>query len=148
MPDRIPLSFSEKPYSNSGSKEIYLLFPVFLTLLSASILLFYPARRRMTFPGRRRLLKLPEEVRDAIAERVYQILLMVGIFLFLCFSYAQASIALYSLAIISEMKIWPLLVTLLVVSLYLLFNLLIHFRMISQVEAEMERGRPRRSGDD
>jgi len=138
LPERMPLSFGAKPYASSGPKVFIFLFPVVISSVSLLILVFYRFRRRMVFPGKRRLPGLPEAYRELIYQRAYQIVIMVGVFIFLFLSYIQLSLALYSLHIINRLQTWPLIAAGTIFVLYIIFNLLMLKRMVRYAEYAAE----------
>jgi hypothetical protein len=134
LPERLPMGFgSENPYDRTGPKSDIFFFPLLVSGTAILVTAFYPLRRTFYFPGKSRLEKIPEEVRWLIYDRVYQVVLVVGIFIVFFFSYIQVSIILYSIDAVGEMRAWPLLPALLIMALYVAFNLFWINKMITYV---------------
>ena len=126
LPERLPLAFgSERPYDKTGQKTDIFYFPGCLTILAAVSIALFPVRNSFLFPGRRGAKKLPGEVKQVVFNRIYEVFLVIGIFLVLIVSYVQTSIILFALDVIAEIRAWPLLAALVVLVLYIVFNLLL-----------------------
>lgn len=124
LPAKLPFGFgSERPYDRVGTKTDIFYFPGFLSFIAVLILASFPLRRAFYFPGKKRLRSLPEEAKAHIYDRIYQVVLVIGIFIVLIFSYIQTSIILYALDVILEMKTWPVLAALVMMVFYVGFNL-------------------------
>jgi hypothetical protein len=143
LPPTLPLNFGDKPYAIKGPRDTFLLFPITVSAIALAVLLLMPFRKSVPFPGRRRLLTLPKDLRDLFLERIYQILLVIAVFVSLLITYLQASIALYSTNIISEMRIWPVYAAGAVFIAYLAYNLLLIIRSIGSIGKDREQ-----QGDD
>lgn len=147
LPSTIPTRFPPRSLERDfGSKTTLFVFPAMLTVVAAATLLAYRFRRRINFFGKRRLLALPEEAQLPVFERVYQVVLVIGIFIVLVVSYFEVSMALYALGVIWQFKTWPMLAALGVMALYIVFNLFLVSRMVRYAEGWVEARRGEDSG--
>lgn len=147
LPSTIPTRFPPRSLERDfASKMTLFLFPALLTVVAAAMLSAYRFRRRFNFFGKRRLLALPEEAQLPVFERVYQVVLVIGVFTVLMMSYIEVSMALYALGVIGQFKTWPLLAAGCVMALYIVFNFYLVSRMVRYAEAWVEARRGEEGG--
>ena len=138
LPEKVPMDYGEQPYASSGPKEFYFVFPGVITAAALAVLALYPLRDRLPFPGRKRALKLPLQYREMIQDRLYQIVIMAGLFCFLIFGFVHASLSLYTLGNIAAPQAWPLYAACAIFLLYIVFNFVMLKRLV--IWAEQKNG--------
>lgn len=142
LPPTLPLNFGEKPFAIKGPKDFFYAFPAAATVIALVFVGLIPYRQQIPFPGRKRLARMPGEFRETLSDRVYQIILVFAIFVTLVISYLQASIALYSTNSTGDMRIWPVYAVSLVFVAYLIFNFVMVYRVIRNIEDQLEKKVP------
>ena len=136
LPENVPLDYGEQPYASAGAKELYFVFPGVITAAALAVLALYPLRDRLPFPGRKRALKLPGEYRETILQRLYQLVIMTGLFIFLIFGFVHVSLSLYTLGVVAGLQAWPLYAACVVFVLYIAFNLVMLGRLVAWAEEQ------------
>ena len=134
LPESVPLDYGEQPYATAGPKELYFVFPGVITAAALAVLALYPLRDRLPFPGRKRALKLPGQYRETILQRLYQLAIMTGLFVFLLFGFVHVSLSLYTLGVIAALQAWPLYAACAIFVLYLVFNFIRLGRLVNWAE--------------
>jgi uncharacterized membrane protein len=83
----------------------------------------------ISFPGKGMLISLPAELKEAIHERAYQVVLMIVIIATMITGYFQANLALYSTGRINGINVTTLYGVLLILVLYILLNVYLLYKL-------------------